>query len=179
MGSGPQETVLESPLEPPRTRAGSKTAPELARTALAAEIVDPNHGAQIAHNGASNPNLPMDYPVMNPEFSQQMLSGNVFPSAPPGSRPMHNHADRETQPRNAEPGPRGHGPSPTSPPGSGPQHAANLMSPVGQQYPQQVDWAEVAAAPARALPPWMMIVLFIAAIGVALVLTIVVAKIIR
>jgi len=53
--------------------------------------IDPNHGGeqQQPANGAQGPhagNLPMDYPVMNPEFSQQMLSGAVFPSAPPGSR---------------------------------------------------------------------------------------------
>ncbi|MDB4962647.1 MAG: serine/threonine protein kinase [Myxococcales bacterium] len=174
MDDVPMETVLEPAPDPVRSRVGSKTAPEMARTAVATDFVDPNHGAPMAPNG-SNPNLPMDYPVMNPEFSQQMLSGNVFPSAPPGSRATH-AADRETQQRNAESGPR---PSQTSPPPSGPQHAASLMSPVGQQYPQQVDWAQAAAAPARALPPWMMIALFVAAIGVALVLTIVVAKIIR
>ena len=134
----------------------------------------------------------MDYPVMNPEFSQQMLSGNVFPSAPPGARtsPATSVPNAETAQNRAIPDsggrplpghapghPGGHGQAP----GSGPQpqqHAANMMSPVGQQYPQ-VDWAEAAAAPARALPPWMMIALFMAAIGVALVLTIVIAKIAR
>jgi hypothetical protein len=52
----------------------------------------------------------------------------------------------------------------------------NLMSPVGAQYPQQVDWDQAAAMPARALPTWMMVLLFLVAIGVALGLTILVAK---
>jgi len=174
----------------PTQIADEGAPPDLARTAMSSAI-DPNHGGeqQQPANGAQGPhagNLPMDYPVMNPEFSQQMLSGAVFPSAPPGSR-----ANAEVAPRNAVdsgvrvlPGQPGHVPghAPGHPPGSGPQpaqHGANLMSPVGQQYPQQVNWAEAAAMPARALPPWMMIALFVAAIGVALVLTIIVAKILR
>jgi hypothetical protein len=60
-----------------------------------------------------------------------------------------------------------------------PQHAANLMSPVGQHYPEQVDWGAAAASRARAVPPWLLAILFIAALGVALALTIVIAKLIR
>jgi hypothetical protein len=55
----------------------------------------------------------------------------------------------------------------------------NLMSPVGAQYPQQVDWDEAAARPARALPAWIMVLLFLVAIGVALGVTILVAKALR
>lgn len=57
--------------------------------------------------------------------------------------------------------------------------AAALMSPVGQQYPQQVNWADAAAMPARAIPPWLLAVLFVGAIVGALVITIVIAKIAR
>jgi hypothetical protein len=53
------------------------------------------------------------------------------------------------------------------------------MSPVGQYYPEPVDWSAAAAGRARALPPWMLAVLFIGAIGIALALTIVVARLIR
>jgi serine/threonine-protein kinase len=168
------------------TQIADEVAPlELANTAMVSDAVPPHHGsAQQPVNGGQRPNnLPMDYPVMNPEFSQQMLSGNVFPSAPPGSRPHVEPPQRNPMSDSGgrmQPGP-GPGPGPGQVPDSGPQpvqHAAHMMSPVGQQYPQQVDWAEAAAAPTRALPPWMMIALFIAAIGVALVLTIIVAKII-
>jgi hypothetical protein len=62
---------------------------------------------------------------------------------------------------------------------SNPQRAAELMSPVGQQYPEQVDWSAMAAGRARALPPWMLAVLFVGAIGIALAITIIVARLIR
>lgn len=53
------------------------------------------------------------------------------------------------------------------------------MSPVGPQYPQQVNWADAAAMPARAIPPWLLAMLFVGAIVGALVITIVIAKIAR
>ncbi|HEX3475415.1 MAG TPA: protein kinase [Kofleriaceae bacterium] len=60
-----------------------------------------------------------------------------------------------------------------------PQRAAELMSPVGQYYPEHVDWNAAAAGRARALPPWLLAVLFVGAIGIALALTIIVARLIR
>jgi hypothetical protein len=54
-------------------------------------------------------------------------------------------------------------------------HAANLMSPVGQGYPQ-TDWDRAAAMNAKAMPPWKLAALFVAAVGGALLLTIVIAK---
>ncbi|MBA3453433.1 MAG: protein kinase [Deltaproteobacteria bacterium] len=171
-GPGPQQRASAARFpnlsNMPTQIAADLDSPDLARTAIATEFPDPDHGLsqQQPVNGGQRPSMPLDYPVMNPEFSQQMLSGNVYPSAPVGSSRA-----------NAEPAQRTTvGPQSGSPPT---QHAANIMSPVGQQYPQQVDWAEAAAAPARSLPTWMMIALFMAAIGVALVLTIVIAKIIR
>ena len=60
-----------------------------------------------------------------------------------------------------------------------PQRAAELMSPVGQHYPEHVDWSAAAAGRARAIPPWMLAVLFVGAIGIALAITIIVARLIR
>jgi hypothetical protein len=60
-----------------------------------------------------------------------------------------------------------------------PQRAANLMSPVGQHYPEQVDWGAAASSRARAVPPWLLVILFIGALGIALALTIGIAKLIR
>jgi serine/threonine-protein kinase len=60
-----------------------------------------------------------------------------------------------------------------------PQRAANLMSPVGQYYPEHVDWDAAASSPARAVPPWLLVILFVAALGVALALTIVIARLLR
>jgi hypothetical protein len=59
-----------------------------------------------------------------------------------------------------------------------PQHAANMMSPVGNQYPQR-DWNAAAATPAKAMPTWKLAVLFIGMVGIALTLTIIIAHIAR
>jgi eukaryotic-like serine/threonine-protein kinase len=58
------------------------------------------------------------------------------------------------------------------------QRAANLMSPVGQQYPDQVDWGLMAESRARAVPPWLLAALFIGAIGIATALTVLIARLI-
>ena len=100
------------------------------------------------------PQLPADigYPVMDKEMSRQIHSGaTVFPSP----------TKRETG---------AHDPA---------QHAANVASPVGPGYGEHVDWEAAAAAPARAIPPWMLALLFIGAIGVALGITIAIAKLVK
>ena len=53
------------------------------------------------------------------------------------------------------------------------------MSPVGQHYPEHVNWAAAAATRARAVPPWLLAILFIGAIGIALALTIMIARALR
>ena len=60
-----------------------------------------------------------------------------------------------------------------------PQRAAELMSPVGQQYPEHVDWAAMAARRARAVTTWRLAALFVGAIGIALLLTVLVARLIH
>jgi serine/threonine-protein kinase len=59
-----------------------------------------------------------------------------------------------------------------------PNAAANMMSPVGDHYPQ-TDWAAAAARPARALQPWQLALLFVGALGAALLVTIIIAKLAR
>ena len=63
------------------------------------------------------------------------------------------------------------------PPDAG-QRAADMMSPVGPQYPDR-DWEAAAAVQVRTLPPWMLAILFVGAIGIALALTVVIAAIVR
>ncbi|MEO8554203.1 MAG: protein kinase, partial [Kofleriaceae bacterium] len=55
------------------------------------------------------------------------------------------------------------------------QQAASLMSPVGEQYPQQ-DWDAAAAVSAKALTPLQLILLFIAVVAGAVTITMIVAK---
>jgi hypothetical protein len=53
--------------------------------------------------------------------------------------------------------------------------AANLMSPVGEQYPQ-TDWERAAQMSAKAMPPWKLALLFVAVVVGALLLTLLIAK---
>jgi hypothetical protein len=57
-----------------------------------------------------------------------------------------------------------------------PMQAANVMSPVGDAFPA-TDWERAAEQNAKALPPWQLAALFAAALGGALLLTFVLAKI--
>ncbi|MEJ7603056.1 MAG: serine/threonine-protein kinase [Kofleriaceae bacterium] len=94
----------------------------------------------------------LSYPVMDKEMHRQIHSGaTVFPGVTKRETPTGAHD---------------------------PQHAANVASPVGQHYGEQVDWDAAAAAPARAIPPWMLGLLFLAAIAVALGITIAIAKLV-
>ena len=98
--------------------------------------------------------LPMGYPVVNRQMSQQMLQGaTVYPSD------------------------FGSGPQPANPHQYDPAHAANFASPVGPGYMNDVDWAAAAAAPAKAIPPWKLAVIFAGALVAALLVTIIIAKI--
>jgi hypothetical protein len=58
-------------------------------------------------------------------------------------------------------------------------YPADVASPVGQHYQGNVDWDAAAAAPAKAMPPWLLAVLFIGAIGIALLITLVIAAAVR
>ncbi|HVK89328.1 MAG TPA: protein kinase [Kofleriaceae bacterium] len=165
--SGPLR-LPEPPSGPELRPSSQRFAPAAQMPTMIAEDVDGAAGAKTVIAGdlmevstpppQLPPTAPPGYPMMSAEMSAQIARGaDVFPS-------------------DSFRGPVAH-----AIPDSGPVRPLdpNLMSPVGQQYPQQVDWAEAAAMPARALPTWMMVMLFVLAIGVALGLTIVVAKLIR
>jgi serine/threonine-protein kinase len=112
--------------------------------------------------------------------------GSTLPSGPHGSMAptlIPGPPEPGALPGPPIPGARGSEPGSTYDPqhslAFNPQRAADLMSPVGQQYPEHVDWSAAAASRARAIPPWMLAVLFVGAIGIALALTIIVARLIR
>nr|MDQ3370570.1 hypothetical protein [Myxococcota bacterium] len=121
----------------------------------------PQAQVQLSQQPRPNVNLPASYPVMDAQMSAEMASGaSVFPSqqrSSGGSRPPDNRSASGPQ---------------------DPQRALDLASPVGQQYPEH-DWAAAASAPARALPAWMLALVFLGAIGVALAITILIATIAR
>ena len=159
--------------------------PAQQKTSLGGRTVDPQHGSAQG-NGAQPAVAAAGYPVMSAEMSAQIARGaDIFPSRPPGAPP-------EPPPPIAQPAlpPQPQMPmqNPMQHPMGGQLHhphgmndsaqqAAHLMSPVGQQYPQHVNWADAAAKPAKAIPPWMLGLLFVGAILGALLITIVIAKI--
>jgi len=119
---------------------------------------------------------PSGYPVMNSELREQVEAGaTVFPS-PPGGRPQ--VPDSGPFDPSRPPGPKSP-PGMTGPPAMDYPRAADLASPVGQYYGDQVDWEAAAAASAKAIPPWKLVLLFVGVVGVALLLTIVIAKIVH
>jgi hypothetical protein len=93
-----------------------------------------------------------------------------LPPAGPGGYPVMNAQMRDQMASGATvfPSDRGSGP-----------HGAEMASPVGPQYPGGVDWAAAAGRPARAMPPWMLAVLFVGALGGALLITILIAQAVR
>jgi hypothetical protein len=109
-----------------------------------------------AANAPTSLNAPIitDYPVM--PGGQRPFSSDLAPSLPP-SQPQRSSLSSPNIPFD-------------------PQHAANFMSPVGEQYPQ-LDWERAAAMSAKALPKWMLAALFGAALVGAMLLTFVIAKI--
>jgi hypothetical protein len=130
--------------------------------------------------------MPIGYPVMSAELSEQIATGaTVFPSegrtAPvyPGDSSIARSGPRSIEPSPLDGYPRLADSAGRSLEGvADPQRAASVMSPVGEHYPGQVDWSAAAAAKARAVPPWLLAIFFLGAIGVALGLTIVIARIV-
>ena len=112
------------------------------------------HGHGRPMPGSMPPqNLPTSYPVMNAQLSNAMQrSGDVFPSAP-----LQGGYQQQQIPDSGQ--------------------MLGLASPVGPQYGQQVDWAQAAAAPARAMPKWQLIAMFVGAILGALLITVIISKI--
>jgi eukaryotic-like serine/threonine-protein kinase len=98
------------------------------------------------------PQGPAGYPVMNAELREQVAAGaTVFPTDPSRAASVGDSGPHD------------------------PAHAANLASPVGGAY-GDVDWAAAAAAPAKAIAPWKLALIFIGALGLALGITVLIAR---
>jgi eukaryotic-like serine/threonine-protein kinase len=128
----------------------------------------PHDGGQFPHDGASYPHDGGQFPHDGASYPQD--SGQ-FPhdgaSYPQDSGPFAHDGGQFL---------RDSAPFPRDGASMDPQRAAQVMSPVGQHYPAQVDWDAAAAAPAKAVPAWLLAILFVAALGLALGLTVVVAR---
>jgi hypothetical protein len=169
--SGPPSAAAERKTAQPSAAVERKTAPEsaFAPTQIGAEIVDPARARTASQPVVRAPIVPQDPPRASPPASYPP-GGSPYPVVA-GGRPF----SSELAPSITPPPQR----APVFDSGSfDPKAAANLMSPVGEQYPQ-VDWAAAAAQPAKAIPPWILAVLFVIALLVALGITIVIAKIVK
>lgn len=151
--------------------------PELAPTALG-KLVDPAVAAQRA--GAEQPPQAAPYgsgapagvgPTSATHYAARSSAPviNDYPVVPGGQRPFSSDLAPSTPPAGTQRAPYLSGQF-------DPAQAANMMSPVGDQYPQ-TDWERAAAMSARALPPWMLVALFGGALVGALLLTLAIAKI--
>jgi serine/threonine protein kinase len=151
-----------------------------APTALAAPIVNPSHLQTMADHSHAQPIVPPVGPQSATQYAvrpsglqaAQPMPHRALPTDYPvmagGGRPFSSDLAPSTlPPAQRTPHTADHG---------NPQQAMNIMSPVGDQYPQ-TDWANAAAQPAKALAPWQLAVLFLAVVGGALLITIIIAKI--
>jgi serine/threonine-protein kinase len=172
---GPGYPVLNAELSA-QIATGATVFPSEPPRGSAPHVGGPSSAPGAAMSGA---------PTSGPAASTLPGSGAPLPIGLPGQvNPLGATLPAGSAGLPGTPGPRGSESLPTGyPMASGamfdPQRAADLMSPVGQQYGERVDWEGAAAGRARAVPPWLLAALFVGAIGIALALTIVVARLIH
>jgi hypothetical protein len=171
---------------PPPQKAG----PEMAPTALGAQPINPA-GMQTMAELPQPPVVaygqPMGQPIVPPAGPQSSTQYAVRPSGLQAAQPMPNKALPTDYPVMAGGGrpfssdlapstlPQPQRPIHTPEHGN-PQQAMNVMSPVGSQYPQ-TNWENAAAQPARLLTPVQLAALFLAVVGGAILLIVIIAKI--
>ncbi|MDB4959902.1 MAG: serine/threonine protein kinase [Myxococcales bacterium] len=159
-----QAPVIGNPGLAPVMRAGSQSATQAAVLPLA-----PTQNHPVQHPTQNQPvqHPPPSYPQMTPAGGSPypVVSGRPYSTdLAPSHLPSPQLSPYAGKSASVDPGQ-------LSP-------AANLMSPVGQGFPQ-TDWAAAAAQPAKALPPWMLAALFVGALFAALLITIIIAKIVH
>ncbi len=184
-GEGEGETVMQMQSGPLSSIGRAQPDPAQAPTALNAPIIS-EAASKRTEYGMTAPAVPHGVHAAGPMSSTQ-------PAVHPGQM-QHAPYDQGAQPPQSFGGypmmaggqrpystdiaPSGVGAPQRSPYAQAPfdpSSAANLMSPVGEQYPQ-TDWERAAAMNATAMPPWKLAALFILVVGGALGLTLVIAK---
>jgi serine/threonine-protein kinase len=170
-----QRTELEPPVAPENTPTVLSDDP------LTLPLHD-SHRVRVDHapllQQAASP-----YPVVQ---GGRPVSSDLAPSnlPPPQRSPYSGEQVSPMAAPHAPPMPAPHAPpmaAPHVPPISGPPHMphpASAVAPSGDQ-PARRDWSVAEAQPVRAIPPWMLAVLFVSAVSVALTITIVIARILR
>jgi len=183
-------TQIAEDTPPPGAHPGpaARPAPELAPTAMGVHPIDPMTG-HMPHPPVVAGGRPMGQSIVPPAGPQSSTQYAVRPSGLQAAQQMPNAALPTDYPVMAGGGrPFSSDLAPSTGPGAArsytpsagnhAQHAMNMASPVGDHYPQ-TDWDAAAAQQAKALAPWQLAVLFLAVVGGALLLTIVIAKIVH
>jgi hypothetical protein len=164
-----------------RTQLENAIAPELAPTELG-EIVDDGLNAKtVLGTGAQ----PSQAPVRASQMQVAQPPGSAYPVVQ-GGRPFSADLAPSDPPMpqrsrySSEHIPAPHSGTQSPVPGAGlhTPRPASTVSPVGEHYPPR-DWQAEAERRVRPMQPWMLAVLFVGALGIALTITIVIAKIIR
>jgi eukaryotic-like serine/threonine-protein kinase len=188
------------PVTPPPSRSRSETKPDPAMAPTAAAVpLDPTVLPVGPHSATHAAVLPDEFdaqathvhaPRLDPDEMTSRPKGTTapppqqpqqIPSSPypvVSGRPFSTDLAPSLPPPGAHRSPQS-GPHRPSIPNSGPHPSPGLMSPVGDSYPAGVDWNAAAARRARALAPWQLALLFVGALGMALLLTMMIAKIAR
>jgi serine/threonine-protein kinase len=166
--SGPLSSLR--PAQPDPASAPTAMAPPLSAAAINA--TEPAMDAQVppsdvCYPGANAHSKTQPQYAQQPPLPQNPPSLAGYPVMPGGQRPF----SSDLAPSNLTSPQR----SPYAQAPFDPGAAASLMSPVGEQYPQ-TDWERAAQMSAKAMPPWKLAVLFIAVVGGALLLTLLIAK---
>jgi serine/threonine protein kinase len=189
------ETVLQLQSGPLSSIGRAQPDPAQAPTAIGAPIV--NAAASAAANkrteyGITAPAPPSNVEQAGPMSSTQyaVRASQMQQAQGQSPSPYDQHAQQQAslagypvmpggqRPYSTDIAPSGVGAPQRSPYSNAPfdpSAAANLVSPVGEQYPQ-TDWDRAAAMNATAMPPWKLAMLFIIVVGGALGLTLGIAK---
>ena len=174
-------SMVHAALEPrPSQLAMLSQPPSNAQVAFTPRAVPNAPGTPVRRPGTvPSPASPATDLTTAPEPPMTQPHGNPQQAAGHGAQPGQGQ-DRQMQAHPPQ------GPPPGYPqPGqidSGvfiePERAANTMTPGGDPQPN-ADWTTAAALPVKAVPPWKLAVFFIGALGVALTLTIMLARMLR
>jgi len=180
------EAAYKATMVHPAQRA--QTSDVAGAPTMAAPPIDPNHGAlpsmTLSHvERIGSQSATHDSVKLTPAQLAQLDSprANSPTQPPPSGMGESPYPVVSGRPFSTEVAPSR--PSAANVPRTGPQQmngqqAANLMSPVGEHYPQR-DWEAAASAPARALTRVQLGLLFVAVVAGAITLTMIVAKIIH
>lgn len=129
-------------------------------------ITPPPHGSPQGYTPPGGPPPGFNYPP------GAQPAPHAPANMPPPNWAMQNWQSEGTGPQRAIP-------SSLGPPLSGQFHlppGAQMMAPVGENYPRNVDWQAQANKPARAVPTWILALVFFVALAVALAITVAVRK---